>query len=149
MGLMEDRGGGPVGLDTTLFIYFIEEHPRFLPVVELIVTALDAGPLEGVTSSLTLLETLVAPYRAGNMRLVERYQALLTRSRRIRLMDLDRPLLRAAAQLRAAVRLKTPDALALAAALAANCAAYLTSDEDLPPIPGLRILQLRKYLPVP
>jgi len=29
MGLMADLGGGPVGADTSIFIYFIEEHPRF------------------------------------------------------------------------------------------------------------------------
>jgi len=34
MGLMADVGRGPVGVDTAIFIYFIEEHPRFLPLVE-------------------------------------------------------------------------------------------------------------------
>jgi len=145
---MEEIGRGPVGLDTAIFIYFIEEHPQFLPLVEPVFAAIDAGSLEGVTSGLTLLETLVAPYRAGNAPLAERYNALLTSSRGIRFIDLHRPLLRAAAQLRATVRVKTPDALQLTAALSANCATYLTNDRDLPSIPGLRILQLRDYLPV-
>jgi len=145
---MEEIGRGPVGLDTAIFIYFIEEHPQFLPLVEPVFAAIDAGSLEGVTSGLTLLETLVAPYRAGNAPLAERYNALLTSSRGIRFIDLHRPLLRAAAQLRATVRVKTPDALQLTAALGANCATYLTNDRDLPSIPGLRILQLRDYLPV-
>ena len=144
---MEDIGGGPVGLDTAVFIYFIEEHTTYLPLVEPLFVAIDAGPLEGVTSGITLLETLVAPYRAGDDPLAERYEALLSRSRGIRLVDLDRPLLRAAAQLRARIRLKTPDALQVAAALSANCPVYLTNDRDLPPIPGLRTLQLRDYLP--
>lgn len=144
---MEEIGRGPVGLDTVIFIYFIEEHPQFLPLVEPVFAAIDAGSVEGVTSGLTLLETLVAPYRAGNAPLAERYNALLTRSRGIRMVDLHRPLLRAAAQLRATVRVKTPDALQLAATLSANCAAYLTNDRALPPIPGLRILQLRDYRP--
>ena len=78
MGLIEDIGSGPVGLDTAIFIYFIEEHPRFLPVVEPLFVAIDAGPLEGVTSGLTLLETLVVPYRAGDTALADRYEALLT-----------------------------------------------------------------------
>jgi len=34
MGLMGNLGRGPVGVDTAIFIYFIEEHPRFLPLVE-------------------------------------------------------------------------------------------------------------------
>jgi hypothetical protein len=28
MGLMVDLGRGPVGVDTVIVIYFIEEHPR-------------------------------------------------------------------------------------------------------------------------
>jgi hypothetical protein len=31
VGLTDDIDGGPVGLDTAVFIYFIEEHPDFLP----------------------------------------------------------------------------------------------------------------------
>lgn len=147
MGLMDEIGSGPVALDTAIFIYYIEEHSQFLPLVEPVFAAIDAGPLEGVTSGLTLLETLVVPYHIGNGPLAESYEALLTRSRGIRLVDLHLPLLRAAAQLRARVRVSTPDAVQLAAALAANCAAYLTNDRDLPSIPGLRILQLRDYLP--
>ncbi len=145
---MEDVGDGPVALDTSIFIYFIEEHPTYLPLVEPVFVAIDGGSLAGVTSALTLLETLVAPYRAGDAPLAERYEALLTRSRGMRLIELDRPLLRSSAQLRARLRLKTPDALQIAAAFAANCTSYLTNDRDLPPIPGLRILQLRDYLPI-
>lgn len=41
MGLIEDVGGGPVALDTAPFIYFIEEHPRYLPVGGLRVLQVD------------------------------------------------------------------------------------------------------------
>jgi hypothetical protein len=34
MGLMNDIGRSPVGLDTVIFIYFIEEHPQFLRLIE-------------------------------------------------------------------------------------------------------------------
>lgn len=146
MGVMEDIGAGPVGLDTSVFIYFVEEDPQFLPLVDPLFAAIDAGRLEGVTSGLTLLETLVVPYRAGDSSLAERYESLLTRSRGLHLIDLNRPLLRAAAQLRASLRITTPDALQLAAAVTTHCPAYLTNDRALPAVPGLRILQLRDYL---
>lgn len=146
MGLSRDVGPGPVALDTTAFIYFIEEHPRFLHLVEPLFRAADAGRLELATSSLTLLEVLVVPYRAGDVALADRYEALLTRSRGLRLVDLDRGQLRAAALLRARHRLKAPDALQLAAALSAGCTALVTNDRDFPPLPGLRVLQLRDYL---
>jgi predicted nucleic acid-binding protein len=146
---MNDIGDGPVGLDTVIFIYFIEEDPRFLPLLEPVFVAIDTGALEGVTSDVTLLETLVSPYRTSDIPLAERYEAILTRSRGIRLVELRRSVIRTAAQLRAGLRMKTPDALQLAAALSAHCTAFLTNDRDLPPVPGLRILQLRDYLPTP
>jgi hypothetical protein len=33
VGLLSDLGDGPVALDTALFIYLVEEHPVYLPVV--------------------------------------------------------------------------------------------------------------------
>jgi predicted nucleic acid-binding protein len=149
LGLIDDIGDGPVGLDTVIFVYFIEEHPRFLPLLEPVFVAIDTGALEGVTSDVTLLETLVGPYRVGDIPLAERYEAILTRSRGIRLVELRRSVIRAAAQLRAGLRIKTPDALQLAAALVSNCVVYLTNDRDLPLVPGIRILQLHDYLPTP
>lgn len=95
-----------------------------------------------MTSALTLLEVLVVPYRSGQADLAARYEALLTRSRGIRLVGIDHHQLRGAAQLRALHRLRTPDALQLAAALARRCATFVTNDRRLPDIRGLRVVQL-------
>jgi predicted nucleic acid-binding protein len=70
---------------------------------------------------------------------------LLTRSRGIRFVDLDRALVRSAAHLRALFPVRTPDALQLAAALGGGCRVYLTNDRALPSIPGLEILQVKDY----
>jgi predicted nucleic acid-binding protein len=145
MGLMADLGRSAVGVDTAIFIYFIEEHPQFLPLVEPLFKEVNAGRKELVTSALTLLEVLVVPYRSGDHLLAGRYEALLTQSRGIRVAEISRDHLRAAAQLRAATGVKTPDSLQLVAALTTGCTAFLTNDRDLPPIPGLRVLQLSSY----
>ena len=147
MGLIEDLKPGPVTLDTQVFIYFIEEDKQFLPLVKPLFEAIDHGTLLAVTSGLTLMEVLVVPYRTGNFSLADRYEALLTRSRGLRFIDIDRPLLRAAAQLRAAYRLKPPDAIQVAAAMVANCQAFLTNDRRIPSMPGLKVFQLKNYLP--
>lgn len=149
MGLIADLGRGPVGLDTVVFIYFIEEHPRFLPVVGPMFSAVASGRLPAITSGVTLLETLVIPYRSGNTALAARYEALLTKSRGIRFVDLDRRLLRSAAHLRALFAVRTPDAVQLAAALSGGCSVYLTNDRALPRIPGLEILQVSDYAGAP
>jgi predicted nucleic acid-binding protein len=131
-----------VALDTAAFIYFIEEHPLYLPTLLPVFAAADEGHLTIVTSAVTLLEVLVVPYRAGNLPLANRYEALLNRSRGVRLREIDRALLRAAAQLRATTGVRTPAALQLAAALAEGCTAFVTNDRRLPSLPGLRILQV-------
>jgi predicted nucleic acid-binding protein len=146
MGLIADLGPGSTAVDTAVFIYFIEENPRFLPVIVPLFREADQEKRDLVTSALTLLEVLVVPYRAGNRPLAERYEALLTRSRGIRLVELTREQLRAAAQLRAATGVKTPDALQLVAALGTGCTTFVTNDRRLPPVPGLRVIQLSSYL---
>src|SRR5215469_14856970 len=147
MGLMADLGRGPLAVDSAIFIYFIEEHPRYLPLVEPLFKEVDEGRRELVTSALTLLEVLVVPYRSGDSVLAGRYEALLTGSRGVKIADISRDHLRAAAQLRAATGVKTPDSLQLVSALIAGCATFLTNDRELPMIPGIRVLQLTEYGP--
>jgi len=145
VALIDDLGVGPVGVDTAVFIYFIEENERFLPAIAPVFGAADSGKLQLVVSALTLLEVLVVPYRAGDAALAQRYEAVLTRSRGVRMIALTRDHLRLAAQLRAATGVATPDALQLAGSLAAGCSAFLTNDRRLPTVPGLRIVQLGTY----
>jgi predicted nucleic acid-binding protein len=145
MALRNELGAGPVGVDTSIFIYFIEEEPRFLPVVRPLFVAADAGQIELVVSALTLLEVLVVPYRAGNVALAQRYEAALTSGRGIRMIDLNRTHLRLAAQLRAVMNLSTPDAIQAAVSLAAGCTAFLTNHRRLPAVPGLKVVQLQDH----
>ena len=46
-----------MALDSSIFIYYIEENPQYLPLVDPIFDALIEGRLEAVTCALTLLET--------------------------------------------------------------------------------------------
>ena len=143
---MADLGPGPLAIDTAIFIYFIEKNPRFLPLIDPLFREADDGTRELVTSALTLLEVLVVPLRARNRSLADRYEALLTRSRGIRLVDMTRDQLRAAAQLRATTGFKTPDALQVAAAIGTGCRTFLTNDRRLPSVSGLQIRQLSAYV---
>ena len=145
VGLIKALGTGRVAVDTSVFIYFMEEHPRYLPLIEPLFREVDAGVREIVTSAITLLEVLVIPYRAGDLPLAERYEAILSRSRGLRVVDLDRVQLRTAAQIRAAHGVRTPDALQLAAAVSTKCAVFLTNDRRLPSLSGLRIVQLDDF----
>lgn len=135
-------GSGPVAVDTAIFIYLVEEHPLFLSAARSLFLKADQDGLEIVTSAVTLLEVLVVPYRAGNDALAARYEAILTNSRGVRLLEIDQAQLRMAARLRAAHHIRTPDALQLAAALTAGCSSLVTNDRRFPSVPGLQVLQL-------
>ncbi len=144
--MTDSLGSGPIAIDTSIFIYLLEEHPTYLPLVRPLFASAADGKRELVTSAITLLEVLVVPYRAGNLPLASRYEALLTQSRGIRVVDVDRTQLRAAAQLRGLHRLRTPDALQLAAALAARCSAFVTNDRKVPALPGLDVVRLSHWI---
>jgi predicted nucleic acid-binding protein len=144
--LIDELGDADAAVDTAAFIYFIEEDPKYLPIVEPLFLEVDAGKRRVVTSAFTLFEVLVVPYRAGDAALAQRYEALLTRSRGVRLVDVTREQLKAAAQLRAATGVKVPDALQMTAALTERCTTLVTNDRRLPRVPGLRVLQLKSFL---
>jgi predicted nucleic acid-binding protein len=144
--LIDDLKPGPVALDTQIFIYFIEGENRYLPLIKPLFEAIDRGDLVGMTSGLSLMEVLVEPYRSGNSRLADRYESLLTNSRGLRFIEVDRRVLKAAAQLRATFNLKPPDAIQVAAALVGDCSSFLTNDRRIGGIRGLKILQLKNYL---
>ena len=146
MGLTEDLGAGPVGLDTAVFIYFVEDHPVYAPLLAEVFDKVSTGRVEAITSAVTLLEVLVVPYRCNDNATAQAYESLLTRSRGLTIRDLDRDLLRNAARIRAGTGIKTPDALQLAAAHAGGCSAFLTNDRRLPPVGGMKVLQLREYV---
>jgi hypothetical protein len=72
VGLTSALGGAAVvGIDTAAVIYFIEEHPKFLPMIQPLFREADQGKRQLVTSAVTLLEVLVVPYRAGNRALAD------------------------------------------------------------------------------
>lgn len=149
MGLLSSLGPGPVALDSSIFIYFIEEQEHFLAELDLLFSAIAEGSISAVTSSLTLLEVLVIPLHANQPALAAEYEAILTRSSAISLLPLQPRQLRLAAHLRASTAMKTPDAIHLASALVAGCTTFLTNDRRIPPVPGLRIVVLEDAIAEP
>lgn len=145
MELTEAIGDGPVALDSVIFIYFIEQHPRYAALLRPLFTLIDAGTVGAVTSALTLLETLVLPYRSGDRDLAAKYEAILTNGRGLTLVPIQLPVIRLAAEIRGTTSVRTPDALQLATALLANCTTFLTNDRRLPALPGMQLLQLDAF----
>jgi predicted nucleic acid-binding protein len=145
MELITAIGDGPVALDSAIFIYFIEQHPRYLALLRPLFTHIDGGNLPAVTSTLTLLETLVLPYRSGDRELAAKYEAILTKGRGLTLVSIELSVIRLAAEIRGATSVRTADALQLATALLTSCKTFLTNDRRLPALPGIQVLQLDAF----
>ena len=90
-----------VALDTAPLIYYIEEHPDYLPLADELFTAFDSGVAQGVTSVLTLQEVLVKPLRDGRSDLADVYRQVLTNSANVTLRVIDEAICESAAQMRA------------------------------------------------
>jgi len=109
--------GSIVGLDTGPLIYYIEEHPTFLPRVAPFFEAADRGEFRLVTSLVTLIEVLVHPVREGRLDLAQEYRNVLLQSPNLTPIPLDSGIAEQAAELRAQYKLRTPDAIQIATAL--------------------------------
>jgi predicted nucleic acid-binding protein len=128
-----------LGFNTAPVIYFVEAHPRYDALVTEVFQRVADGAFAGVTSVITLSEVLVHPLRRGDTRLEQEYRDLLLRSDHFATHSIDPASAARAAQLRASYGLRTPDALQLAAALAAKCEAFLTNDAALQRVTELRV----------
>jgi predicted nucleic acid-binding protein len=134
--------GTNVGLDTAPLIYFIERHPRYLPLVYPFFEAVEHGEIQVVTSTLTLTEVLVHPIKHENQALADEYLNLLLNSRNLTALPVSVEIAYEAARIRAAFRLKTPDSIQLATARVGNATAFLRNDDRLASVPGLELVVL-------
>ncbi|MEO0985018.1 MAG: PIN domain-containing protein [Cyanobacteria bacterium J06639_14] len=135
-----------VGLDTAPLIYFVEENPTYLKVVEPFFTAFDQGQFRIVTSTVTLLEVLVQPLRIGDKRLASQYREILLGQDSLSVQLVSTEIAELAAQLRAEHNLRTPDAVQLATAIQSEAKLFFTNDAKLKGFSQLEILVLDELL---
>jgi predicted nucleic acid-binding protein len=141
-----------VGLDTAPIIYLIEEHPTYLQILRPFFEAADRGELRVVTSTVTLLEVLVHPFRRGYAGLAQQYRDILLNSNGITCVALSSEIAEEAARLRSQHNLRTPDAIQVATAIHEGASSFLTNDTGLPSLPMLQVMvlnQLRSGEPTP
>lgn len=125
------NGHSRLGLDTCVFIYHLEQHPRYAALTRVLLEGIENGRWSACTSVVTLMELTVRPWELGQAEVAYHYEAALTRFPNLTLMDVTRAVARRAAQLRAAYRLRPADALQLATALVGGATVLVTNDRAL------------------
>jgi len=131
MGLLDILDGNTVYFDTAPIIYYVEDVAPYADLLEPVFQAIKSGSLRACTATLTLTETLVVPYRNKNTVLLEKIEALLTKTPDLTLLPLTPEIARETAKIRAEFSIKTPDAIQFATARVNDVNYFLTNDKGL------------------
>ena len=117
-------------IDSAPIIYVLEDHPilasRFVPVFE----RAQAGHYELVITTVTLVEVLTGPFRAGDESRADDYRESLTSSPSWRVVDLTAEIAHRTARVRARTRLRLADAVQVATAIHTASLGLITHDRD-------------------
>jgi predicted nucleic acid-binding protein len=136
-----------LGIDTMVFIYFVEQHPTYHPIVRQVFSMVDRGVVEGFSSTITFAEVLTIPKRLGAQEIENAYRQILLDSENFSMIDVTAEVAERAADLRATYKLKTPDALQIATAWTTGCDLFLTNDRALAKVNEIRVLILEDLSP--
>lgn len=140
--------GGSVYVDANVLVYTVEAVPPYAPLLDPFWAAVAAGRLRAVGSELLAVEVLTKPRKVGDPALYDAYDAALASSD-LHLLPITLPVLKRAAELRAAHNMKTPDAIHAATALVYDCGMFRTNDNGFRRVPGLRVQVLSEALAIP
>lgn len=129
-----------VGLDTSVFIYQLEGGPPYQGAVHEVFTWLHRPRSRAVTSTITMVELLVAPYRVGDVDRVNSFFALLSTYPHLEWLAPSLEIADSAARLRAEYGLRTPDAIQVATAAARGARGFISNDSALRKVRQLDVL---------
>jgi uncharacterized protein len=127
--------------DANLFIYLIEEHPDYYPVLERVVLRSAERGDRLCTSIFTCGEMLVGPIKTGN-EAVQRAIREYLRPPRVEVLPLTLETADQYARIRATNKVSPADAIHLASAAAAGVDLFLTNDRSLQRmiVPGIQFV---------
>jgi predicted nucleic acid-binding protein len=117
-----------IAIDTSVFIYELEANPRYAALADEIFSWLEEPGHTAVTSTITMTELLVQPYRDGDEPRVDRFYGLLATYPNLEWVAPDLEVADIAARVRAVHRLRTPDALQAATAIRSQATGMVTND---------------------
>lgn len=131
-----------VALDTSVFIYQLEANPRYVGLTDQVFRWVEQPGHAAVTSTITMTELLVQPYRAGDEQRANEFYGLLATYPNLEWIETDLEVADIAARLRAKHRLRTPDAIQAASAVKAQATGLVTNDPVFARVEAFEVLVL-------
>jgi predicted nucleic acid-binding protein len=131
-----------MALDTSVFTYQLETNVQYIAFTDHIFSSLEQPGSKAVTSTITMTELLVQPYRKFNEQRVDEFYALLSTYPNLEWIPPNLEIADLAARIRAFHRLRTPDALQAATAVYARATGLITNDPVFQRVEGIETLVL-------
>jgi predicted nucleic acid-binding protein len=120
--------------------------PNTWGVLKPVFLEIDTGGIEAITSTLTLLEVLVHPFRTKNDILAEKYRDILLYSGGLTTFEIFHEVSEMSSKLRAKYSIRTPDAIQIAVGLLYRASKFLTNDSALKKVSDIDVLVLDDFL---
>ena len=135
-----------IALDTSVFIYQLEANNRYSNLTDEVFAWLERASHAAVTSTITMTELLVQPYRMADDRQVDEFYALLSTFPNLDWVAPSLLIADTAARIRATHRLRTPDALQAATAIHSDTTGLITNDSVFERVKDFETLVLEHAL---
>jgi predicted nucleic acid-binding protein len=140
------RKRNAICLDTRVFIYHFESHPRYRSATLSVFESIERGEISTVTSVLSLLEVLTGVRKAGNPALEKQYRWVFRSFPNLQLVPVTEEITDEASSLRAKYGIRTPDAIQIGTALASGSDGFVTNDMTLKRVEEIDVLVLEDLL---
>ncbi len=117
-----------IGIDTNIFIYYLQAHPSFGIASKTIFESLAQNKTKAVTSTITLAELLAIDAASAHLDMM---QKLFLETPNLTIIDMNQPIAIEAARIKRTYGYRLPDAIQLATSIYAKANLFITNDQKI------------------
>jgi predicted nucleic acid-binding protein len=135
-----------VAIDSSIFIYQLEANPRYVALSDAVFVWVERPGCSAVTSTITMTELLVQPYRDRDADRADEFYALLSTYPHLEWIAPNLEIADLAARLRGLHSLRTPDALQASTAIKSDATSMITNDPVFERVGAFEAVILDRFL---
>lgn len=135
-----------VFIDTAPFIYYLEQNPQYFNKAKDFFIYCHEHDIEMATSTITLMEYYVYPYKSGKIELIENFEEFIA-NLNIQVININKDIANQAAMIRVEFKdFKSMDALQIATSIYFKCDLFVTNDKQLMQEKQIKCITLDEFL---